>query len=117
MQIRTVGIVGLGLMGRSIASNALWKNFNVIAYTHPAGGFADARTSIAADVEEIIAHGAAPPELLDEWQSRYAEAKSLADFAKCELVIESVTEDVDIKRRVIPEIESAVGETVIIATN
>lgn len=113
----TIGIVGLGLVGRSIASCLLWKGLRVVAFTKPAEGFAAARESIAADIEGLITHRMAPPTLRDEWQARYTEAGSIAELAGCDFVIESVFEDLDVKGAVFDELEAALPPHVPIGTN
>lgn len=117
MPARTVGIVGLGLLGRGIAACLLSNGFRVIASTLTQEDRDGARRYIAAAVDDLIRRGGFPPGLRDEWAGRYVEAGSVAELAPCEFVIESVFEDLGVKSRLFDEIEAVVGPEVPIASN
>lgn len=61
----------------------------------------------------------------DRWSAEEAEAasarlsiaRSLDDFAGCDLVIEAVPEDVELKRETLAEVAEICGDAVILATN
>lgn len=117
MNLQTIGIVGLGFTGRSIASCLLWKGLNVVGYTRPADDYASARQSITDDIEDIIAHGAADASLRDQWPSRYVEAAEVSALGKCDFVIEAVPEDLNLKRAVFAEVEVVIKPAVPLASN
>ena len=53
-KLTTVGVAGLGFMGRGIVSCLLSFGVRVIAYTPAPGEFIVARASIASDLTELI---------------------------------------------------------------
>ncbi len=95
--ISNIGIVGAGLMGRSIAEICLDSGLAVYLY--------DASQSVLADAisefENVPIH----------------EVLGYQDFQDCDLIIESVVENEEIKRSVLAEIERSVDPELIIATN
>jgi 3-hydroxybutyryl-CoA dehydrogenase len=115
--MQTVGIAGLGLLGRGIAACLLSSGFRVIAYTRRDDTRAEARKYIAAAIDDLVRRGGFPPSLREEWGGRYVEAKAVAEFAPCEFVIESIFEDLDAKLKLFDEIERVVGPTIPIASN
>lgn len=115
--MKTIGIVGLGLLGRGIAACLLSRGMRVIGLDNNIDARATARREIERAIEELIARGGEPPSLRDEWRSRYEEAASFEAFSKCDFVLESVIEDEATKRSVFAAIEKVVGPTVPIATN
>ncbi len=117
MSFDPIGIAGLGLLGRGIAACLLAHGFRVVAFTVGVDTHQRARAYIATAVQELIDRAGFPPSLADTWPERYIEAETLADFAPCRFVIESVLEDLAIKQQVFDEIETAVGEDVPIASN
>jgi 3-hydroxybutyryl-CoA dehydrogenase len=117
MQIKTVGIVGLGYMGRGIAASLISHGFRTLGFTKPAEGFEAAKRAIADGIADMIAHGAAPESLSRDWPSRYVEAASIDQLGDCDFVIESVVENLQVKREVFRELEGAVGPSVPITTN
>ncbi len=100
-QITTVGIVGAGLMGGSIAKICYAAGLSV--------RLLDADAELAARVVGQIEATSGRGEILF--------AKGYEQFADCDLVIESVVETLDVKKIVLQRIESAVSEQAIIATN
>ena len=108
--IKTVGIVGAGLMGGSIAKICSAAGLSV--------RLLDADKDLAASVVEQIA--SQKPTETDPEASSPGEVQCATDygqFSDCDLVIESVVETLDVKRIVLKRIESGVSNQAIIATN
>lgn len=117
MKIDTIAIAGLGLLGSGIATCLLSHGFRVIAYDPSPEARNHARKAIAEGIDDLVRRGGFPAALREAWPARYAEADAIAGFAPCDFVIESVFEDLDVKRRVFDEVEAAVGPDVPIASN
>jgi 3-hydroxybutyryl-CoA dehydrogenase len=117
VKTQTIGIVGLGLLGRGIAACLLSRGFQVVALTRREETRVEARRSITNAIDDLIERGGFPAELRDDWGGRYIEAASVADLAACEFVIESVVEDLDVKQKLFDEIEAVVSPTIPLASN
>lgn len=117
MNNNLIGVAGLGFLGRGIATALLAHGFKVVGYTVGPDTHERARDYAQKGIAELIARAGFPETLANEWPERYTEARSLADFAPCSFVIESVVEDFDIKQRVFDEIEAAVADDVPIGSN
>src|SRR5687767_6439546 len=117
MKIDTIGIAGLGLLGSGIATCLLSHGFRVVAYDPSPDARGRARATIAGGIDDLVRRGGFPPALRADWPTRYAEADAFAGFAPCDFVIESVFEDLDVKRRVFDEVEAVVGPEVPVASN
>ena len=110
MPIRTVGIVGAGLMGGSIAKICYDAGLSV--------RLLDADNDLAANVVKQIADQRMTKNDSDDSPpSNIHCATDYDQFSDCDLVIESVVETLDVKRIVLKRIESAVSKQTIIATN
>lgn len=113
----TIGIVGLGLMGSSIAAALLLNGQKVIALSPIASKIdQEAPARVQDSIEECIKEGLtnrSRDELIDNisYTSDYAKLKG------CWLVMECVFEDLLIKKDVYAKIEKNVGESVIITSN
>jgi len=114
---RTVGIVGLGLLGRGIAACLLSNDFRVVGLTLTQESRDEARKYIASAIDDLIGRGGFPASLGAEWSGRYVEAVDVSELSACDFVIESVYEDLDVKQRLFDEIEAVVGLSVPIASN
>lgn len=117
MAIEKVGLVGLGFLGRSIAACLLSRGFHLIVYNKDRGLYAQARSHIEREIGELVERANFPPALLETWKQRYVEAKDVADLADRQFVIESVTENVQVKQGLIDELESVIGADVAIGSN
>jgi 3-hydroxybutyryl-CoA dehydrogenase len=113
----TVGVAGLGLLGRGIAACLLSRGFRVIGYTRGDQTRREAREYVAHAIDDLVTRGGYPASLRSEWAGRYVEADSLSSFGACDFVIESVIEDPDAKRAVFDAIEDVIAPTVPIASN
>jgi 3-hydroxybutyryl-CoA dehydrogenase len=114
----TIGVVGLGFLGKGIAACLLAHDFKVVAFTTgERDRFERARAYITAAVTEMVERAGYPAALMDHWPNRFVEAARLDEFAGCEFVIESVPEDMVLKQSVFDQLEEIVGDDVPIASN
>jgi 3-hydroxybutyryl-CoA dehydrogenase len=111
-----VGVIGLGLMGRSIAGCLLAAGHPVIGVTDDLGASADAPERIGQVLAEMAIEGllAVPAEAV---MQGFLMTGKLKDVAGAEIVFESVTEDTNVKRELIKELERVVSAHCILATN
>ncbi|HTL27663.1 MAG TPA: 3-hydroxyacyl-CoA dehydrogenase NAD-binding domain-containing protein [Tepidisphaeraceae bacterium] len=114
---KTIGIAGLGLLGRGIAACFLSRGLRVVGYDNSENARAVARLEIERAIDELVTRGGEPESLRTEWPKNYVEAKSFADFAQCDFVLESVIENEATKRQVFEQIEAVVRPAIPIATN
>jgi 3-hydroxybutyryl-CoA dehydrogenase len=112
-----VGIVGLGVMGRGIAACFLGHGFEVAAFERSQRRHEEARPQIERMIGELIDKGGGDPRLRAEWPSRYQPVTDFAGFRGCSYVVESVVEDVGVKREVYDGIEPEVSAETVIASN
>ncbi len=65
----------------------------------------------------MVLRGGFPDELRIHWADSYVEGEAVAELASCDLVIESIVEDLDAKQRLFDQIEAVVAPTLPIASN
>lgn len=115
--IQPVGLIGLGLMGRGIATCLLSHGLEVIAYNRTA---ARARASIGhiqTALDELIGRRMVPRSVVKNWRDRFRLVRSLEGLAPSRFVIESVKEDLELKRQIYHTLESAIAPDAVIASN
>ncbi len=115
--INRVGIVGSGIMGSGIAEVAAKAGFEVVLRSrHQAS--ADA---MVASLEKSLAKQVEKGRLEDVERTailgRVSASERLHDLADCDLVIESVVEDLAIKKQLFRELDQIVKDGAILATN
>jgi 3-hydroxybutyryl-CoA dehydrogenase len=113
---RTAGVVGLGLMGTSIAACLLASGHRVCAVEAALYKRKTARRRVFRLLREMRREG-----LLRTTPERVLKELSIsgqyAGLAGCEIVIESITESVRAKKRVIENIEQVVSPNALIGSN
>jgi len=117
MDIETIGVAGLGLLGRGIAACFLGHGFHVIAFTRRESTHEDARRYIAQAIQDLIEHADFPASLGEEWSGCYTAVDSCAELGPCDFVVESVVEDMATKQGIFDELEAALRPEVPIASN
>ncbi|MHB8899537.1 MAG: 3-hydroxyacyl-CoA dehydrogenase family protein [Thermoguttaceae bacterium] len=117
MEIKTVGVAGLGLLGRGIAACLLGHGFRVVAFTRREATHDEARHYIGRAMGDLVERAGFTPGLLDEWAGRYEPVTSLEPMGDCDFLIESVIEDMGSKQEVFDRLESLVRAEVVIASN
>jgi 3-hydroxybutyryl-CoA dehydrogenase len=117
MSIKSVGVVGSGIMGSGIAEVAAANGHTVVLRSR-SQATADAMVaglekSLARQVEK----GRRSEAERDEILSRVTATTDLGDLAGCDLVIESVVEDLAVKKHLFTELDRVCGDHTILATN
>jgi 3-hydroxybutyryl-CoA dehydrogenase len=117
MEIKRVGIVGSGIMGAGIAEVAAKAGYEVVLRSR-AQSSADAMVaglekSLAKQVEKGRLEEADRAATLD----RVRAVTDLGELAECDVVVESIIEDLDAKRHLFNELDRIVMDTGILATN
>ncbi len=112
-----IGVVGLGLMGSSIAAAMVLLGHRVYGVSPvPSAIDQTAAERIRRQVTQTVERG-----LVRETVEDVLEKLHLSDryssLAECDLIIENVVENLEIKRQVLQSIEAAVGPEAIITTN
>jgi 3-hydroxyacyl-CoA dehydrogenase/enoyl-CoA hydratase/3-hydroxybutyryl-CoA epimerase len=115
--LRTVGVLGAGVMGGGIASQTaaagLWTFVKDIQFDAVGKALAHARSLYDNDVRKKRLK----PHERDKRMGLIRGQLDYQGFHGTDLVIEAVVENLDIKRKVFAELEGAVRPDTIIATN
>src|SRR5438034_4499416 len=117
MTVKRVGIVGSGIMGSGIAECAAKNGHEVVLRSRRQetadGMVAGLEKSLAKQVEK----GKLPAEERQATLGRVTATSDLGELANCDLVIESIVEDLPAKKHLFNELDRICAEATIIATN
>ncbi|MEZ5217423.1 MAG: 3-hydroxybutyryl-CoA dehydrogenase [Ilumatobacteraceae bacterium] len=115
--ITTVGILGSGIMGSGLAEVAARAGYQVIVRSRSQQAADQMVASVAAGLARQVAKGRMESADADEIVGRISATDHLGRLADCDLVIESVVEDLEIKKALFAELEQIVKPEGILATN
>lgn len=112
----TVGIIGSGAMGSGIAQVAATAGNDVILYDSNAEAQENAKVQLGKMLRKLEEKDKLN-ESADTINNRIKYADDLADFKNCDLVIEAIVENLQVKKNVFEEVESIVSDDCILASN
>jgi 3-hydroxybutyryl-CoA dehydrogenase len=117
MPIKRVGIVGSGIMGSGIAEVAAKAGIEVVLRSR-AQSTADA---MVAGLEKSLAKQVERKKLdaaeRDTVQARVRAVTDLGELGECDLVLESIVEDLAAKKHLFNELDRICAERTVLATN
>lgn len=114
---KTIGVLGAGLMGAGIVQVSIDKGYQVILKDTNDAGLSRGIGQIQKGLETGIKRRRITAIQRDHILSNLETTLDYQAFRKADIVIEAVFENLDIKHKVIKEIESVAPRDCIIATN
>ena len=117
MEIRTVGIIGTGTMGLGIAQVCAQSGFNVVSVKATPGSWEKAKTLLVGGLNKAVERGkmaAADRDALIERITFTTDERAVAD---CDLVIESIVEDLQTKKDLFHRLEGVCRPNALLTTN
>ena len=117
MAVKRVGIVGSGIMGSGIAEVAAKSGYEVVLRSR-AQQSADAMVaSLEKSLAKQVERGKLEATDRDATLGRVRAVTDLGELADCDLVLESILEDLDAKKALFDELDRLCPESTILATN
>jgi len=117
MAIKRVGIVGSGIMGSGITEVAAVNGFEVVLRSRAKHTAEATVAGMEKSLNRAVERERMTAEDRDAALSRVTSTDSLADLKDCDLVIESVVEDLPTKKHLFTELDRLVKDGAILATN
>ncbi len=116
-EIRTVGVCGAGLMGNGIAQTCAVAGFNVVLMEVADEPLRRGVTSIAKSLDKFVEKGKLAQQDRDATVARIKPTTKVADLAGCDLVIEAIVENVEVKTKLFAQLDELLAPDAIICTN
>jgi 3-hydroxybutyryl-CoA dehydrogenase len=117
VEVRTIGVVGLGAMGAGIAQLAIEAGYETVGREVESGLAEQARGRIAHFLTRKVEKGTLAAGERDAALGRLRLTTELRDLAESDLVIEAIVEDLDAKLALFRELGGIVRPETVLATN
>lgn len=117
MTIQTVGVVGAGTMGNGIAQTAAVAGFKVVMIDVNDAALARGVATLTASLERLVSKDKLDAATRDAALARIGTSTDYQRLSVADIVIEAATENVDLKIRILKQIEAVARPEAIIATN
>ncbi len=115
--IRTVGVLGCGLMGAGIAQVSAAAGYRTIVREVDAARVEQGLSRIRAFLDEGVTRGKVAADVRDAALARLDGATDVKVLADCDLIVEAIVENIDAKREAYAEVETVVAPTAILVSN
>ena len=115
-EIKTIGIIGSGKMGSDIFNYLSDYKYDLIWFTRNNDHKEILRKTYHKKIKRQLKHGIISQEIFD-FRQNYKITNSLNGLSVCDLVIESVIEELDIKSELFLKLDSIVKPSCILASN
>jgi 3-hydroxybutyryl-CoA dehydrogenase len=117
VEIRKVGVVGLGAMGAGIAQISVQSGHETVGRELSPELGERGRATIERYLGRGVEKGRMTESERDAALGRLSLTTDLADLADCDLVIEAVVEELELKREVFAELDRITRPDAVLATN
>ena len=112
-----VGIIGSGAMGAGIAQVAASAGHLVVVFDQQTAALEKAKSQITQNLERLLLKNKITEQEVFSILQRITFTEKMSQFADCELVIEAIVEELELKKKVFQSLEQTVSEVCILATN
>ncbi|HET9092903.1 MAG TPA: 3-hydroxybutyryl-CoA dehydrogenase [Acidimicrobiales bacterium] len=117
MTVKKVGVVGSGIMGGGITEVAAMAGHEVILRSRERSAAEGTLANIERSLNKGVDKGTLSAEERSETLGRIRATDNLHDLSDCDLVIESVVEDLATKRHLFSELDRVCDDHTLLATN
>ena len=117
MEIKRVGVVGCGLMGSGITQICAQSSYQVVVLEMNEELLNKGLASIGSFLARNVKKGRVSQAEKEAILARIKGTTSTKDFGDCDLVIEAVVENLDLKKKIFVELDKICPRHTILATN
>lgn len=116
-KISHVGVIGAGTMGSALAQKFAQQGFNVVLADREIRFVEKGILGIRQTLQEAIESKLFSPAQVEQFLSNIKGTENLNDLSHCNLIIEAVFEDFNVKQELFRQLSGIVDDDTIIATN
>lgn len=117
MEIKAIGVAGAGLLGSSIAQVAASSGYKVVLYDVKQEFCDKAMAKVKGGLDKRVAAGKTTAENVEYILSNISTADKIESLKDSDMIIEAVTERIDLKQGVFRELDKICREDCVFCTN
>lgn len=115
--IKTIGVIGAGQMGAGIAQVAAMAGYKTVLFDASSEYLAKGMKGISFQLQKAVEKEKITKTFMDDTLSKITAAGSLKEFSSCDLVVEAIIENLDIKLQLFAELDLILPKDSILTSN
>ena len=112
-----IGVIGAGQMGAGIAQVIATSGFVTLLHDAQPAALSKGIDGTHSRLTQAVQKGKLSKEVADAAAQRLTPAASLKDFSQCDLVIEAIVENFEVKAALFKQLDSIVAPHAVLASN
>lgn len=117
MELKTIGVVGAGLMGSGIAQTVAQSGYQTVLSEINQQLLDKGLGMIKNNLSNAVSKGRIQQADMDAVMGRIKGITSVKDFKDCDLIVEAAVENMDLKKKIFAELDQVCPPHTIIGTN
>jgi 3-hydroxybutyryl-CoA dehydrogenase len=117
MEIKTVGVIGAGVMGNGIAHVFAQTGYDVVMVEANLALSDKGKATIAKNLGRMVQKATITQEVADATLAKIKVSDQLADLAPCQIVVEAVSENRQVKYSIYEKLNGILSDDAIMASN
>jgi 3-hydroxybutyryl-CoA dehydrogenase len=117
MTLSTIGIIGAGTMGNGIAQVCAGAGLKVVMLDISDSAVARGLSTVSASLERLVKKGKLTAEDSAAAYARIRGVTQYSELAAVDLVIEAATENLEMKLKIMKQVDEIISPTAILASN
>jgi 3-hydroxybutyryl-CoA dehydrogenase len=117
MEIKKVGVAGCGLMGGGIVQTCAQSGYQVVVLEANETFLKKGLGAIESNLSKAVAKGKLPQTDMDAVLNRIKGTLTVKDLAGCDIIIEAIIEDLDLKKKLFTDLDGLCPQHTIFASN
>lgn len=116
-EVRVVGVIGAGQMGNGIAQVTAGKGYEVVLMDVSSEALERGMQSISASCDRLVKKELMSLDGKSQLLSKISKTSKMSDLAKCDIVIEAATENVELKLKIFRELDAQAKKEALLVSN
>ncbi|MGI6515067.1 MAG: 3-hydroxybutyryl-CoA dehydrogenase [Syntrophomonadaceae bacterium] len=117
MDIKKIGVLGAGIMGSGIAQICAEAGYEVVLVDIAEAFVNKGFQGIVKNWTKAVEKGKRTAEDLEKFKALITTSLDNKDFKDCDVVIEAIVENIDVKKKVFKELGEICKDSAVLATN
>ena len=115
--MKTIGVIGAGSMGSGIAQIAATNECKVLLFDNNPKALFKALEKLEKILNRLVQKNKINQLQSEKIISRISTVENIVELSSCDLVIEAIIEDIDVKKNIFSELDVICPKSTILATN